>query len=100
MTEDPWNANSQARLGAQIGTPHRADIAAAIDRESRDRAGMTPPAENMLERLRERVRSLELEAASARARYEEARDLLAMAEGRRRPRRMPELLQPPPDDAA
>jgi hypothetical protein len=25
-----------------IATPHRADIAAALDRESRDRAGLTP----------------------------------------------------------
>jgi hypothetical protein len=50
-----------------------------------------PTTETLIERLRERVRALEIEAAMARARYEEARDALAMAEGRRRTRRMPEV---------
>jgi hypothetical protein len=54
-----------------------------------------PPPTELIERLRERVRLLEIEAASARARYEEARDTLAMAEGRRRARRMPEVAQLP-----
>jgi hypothetical protein len=56
----------------------------------------------LTERLRERMRTLELETAITRARYEEARDMLALAEGRRRPRRVLEALATPPapDDAA
>lgn len=56
----------------------------------------------LTDRLRERMRALELETAMTRARYEEARDMLALAEGRRRPRRVLEALAapPPPDDAA
>jgi hypothetical protein len=57
--------------------------------------------DTMVDRLRERLRSLELEAAMVRARVEEVRGLLAVAEGRRRPRRVVPLQHPdllPPDD--
>ena len=56
----------------------------------------------MIERLRDRLRSLEIEAAMVRARVEEVRDLLAQAEGRRRPRRVVEIAQraDAPDDVA
>ena len=61
---------------------------------------MNEPTPDLIERLRERVRMLEIEGAMARARYEEARDALAMAEGRRKPRRLLEVAAGPPDDAA
>jgi hypothetical protein len=57
--------------------------------------------DTMVDRLRERLRSLELEAAMVRARVEEVRGLLAQAEGRRRPRRVVPLqadLMPPDDE--
>jgi hypothetical protein len=58
----------------------------------------------LVERLRDRLRALELDAGMNRARQEEVRDLLAQAEGRRRPRRVLEVaplpLPTPGDDAA
>jgi hypothetical protein len=62
---------------------------------------MSDTSDTMTDRLRERLRSLELEAAMVRARVEEIRMLLAQAEGRRRPRRVVPLQHPdllPPDD--
>jgi hypothetical protein len=62
---------------------------------------MSDTGDSMVDRLRERLRSLELEAAMVRARVEEVRGLLAQAEGRRRPRRVVPLQHPdllPPDD--
>lgn len=54
---------------------------------------MSDTNDTMIERLRDRLRSLEIEAAMVRARVEEIRDLLAQAEGRRRPRRVVEIAQ-------
>ena len=63
---------------------------------------MSDTPDTMIERLRDRLRSLEIEAAMVRARVEEVRDLLAQAEGRRRPRRVVEIAQraDAPDDVA
>ena len=65
---------------------------------------MSDTNDTMIEHLRERLRSLEIDAAMVRARVEEVRDLLAQAERRRpgRPRKvvvdMLPQTQAPPDD--